>query len=316
MAGKNALPLPDELVDIYVANRGILFWKWVSDIKGIKREVVDEFELGYAPRRAIFDIWPTNLNAVPRYNRKGGDTIYQNQYKIPGKMPSTSSGKPGQDTGSSVSIPIRSLNGDLRGFAARYVGFRRGDKDIGGAKYRRWAKALTPYGAYQFAKNNKGTDTVIFVEGYSDLWKVYQAGFRNAISIYGTSGLKSFLKPRGYDATAGAEEFAEIVEGKDIWLFLDGDLAGREATVNQILLLKKANNDNIININNIYAVATPSGRDPGDLSEEEIISLLGSTPMGYKEYIRWWMSMGIDSDDFTQAELLNRQLHRIIGGMT
>jgi len=296
--------LPKELISTYISNRGLAFWNWLEDERGFSKEVIEEFELGYAPNRPMFNVWPSNVENLPRYPRSPGDTVYQNQYQLPGKMASGAA-KGGQDTGASVAIPIKDSNGLLRGFAARSISLQRSGKDIGGAKYRRWASALPPYGASNYKKLG---DKVILVEGYSDLWRLWEAGVYNALAIYGLSGLKSFASSGSH---LGAIEFTSIVDNKEIWLFMDGDLPGRTATVRHILLLKKAIEAGIINVTNVYVVIGPPEKDPGDLSIQEIQSLLDSKPMLGEEYIRWWLSMGIDVADITQVSLLNKQIDRL-----
>lgn len=302
--------IPDGVVKAYIKNRTLLFWHWLKSSRGFSKPIIEQFELGYAPTRPMFDLWPAGMEGTPRWARGHGDTIYQSQYKLPGKMPPSAT-KPSRGVGAAISIPIRDSGGIVRGIAARTIREHKPLKDYDVQKYQRWG-LLPPYGAYDFIQNAIKEDYVILVEGYTDLWKLYQAGIKNVLSTYGTRGLESFLSPR---KKYSFFEFTKLITNKDIWLFMDSDLPGRIAAASQTLLLKKAKRDGIINIGNIYVVVGPSSEgksDPADLTEEELQSLIAAKPMLSDEYIQWWFEMGIDTNDDTQVQLIRKQTAKLL----
>ncbi len=301
-------PLPEGLVEAYIENRGPLFWEWLVAKRNFPEYTADEFELGYAPKRAMFDVWPVDMVTVPRYPREMGESIYESRYKLPGKMGSRRS----MEEGASLTIPIRDAAGNLKGFASRYIGItRKSEKDISGAKYKRYEKALPPYGAFQFLKTSRKAERVILVEGYSDLWRMKEAGIHETLSVYGTSGLKSFVRPSPYEDPTGPNDFRNLVRNKDIWIFMDGDVAGRTASVQMASIMKQAKDSGGLETGEIFIVAGPSGADPDDLGREEVQKVLGETPMEAKDYITWWFSRGIDDSDPTQVRVLEEHIRKL-----
>ncbi len=308
MAAIEKPPLPDGLAQAYIANRGPLFWEWLVEKRRFPEYIADEFELGYAPKRAMFDIWPVDMVAVPRYPREIGESIYESRYKLPGKM----GGRRAMEEGASLAIPIRDSAGNLKGFASRYIGItRKSEKDISGARYKRYEKALPPYGAYQFLKTSRKAERVVLVEGYSDLWRLKDAGIHEALSIYGASGLQSFVRESKYEDPTGFRDFHNLVRNKDIWIFMDGDAAGRRASLEMSTMIRRAKEAGGLEIGEIFVVVGPSGKDPDDLGVEEVQQILAETPMLAKDYINWWLNRGIDPSDPTQVRVLEAYVRKI-----
>lgn len=301
-------PLPEGLVQAYIENRGPLFWEWLVDKRSFPEYIAEEFELGYAPKRAMFNIWPVDMVTVPRYPREIGESIYESRYKLPGKMGARRT----MEEGASLAIPIRSAAGELKGFASRYIGIgRRSERHISGAKYKRYEKALPPYGAYQFLKTSRKAERAILVEGYSDVWRMKHAEIHETLSVYGTSGLSSFIKPSPYDDPTGASDFRSLVRNKDIWIFMDGDVAGRTAAVQMAAMIKQAKVKGTLEIGDIWVVVGPAKKDPDDLGKTEIQKLLAETPMSAEAYVNWWFRRGIDSSDPTQVRVLESYIKKI-----
>lgn len=141
-----------------------------------------------------------------------------------------------------VVLPIRWYTGELVGAKGRAVTQR------GHYNYWRFPKALCLFGEHLL----KG-ETVIVTEGEFDAMKVHQAGF-NAVSVMG--------------AKFSIEQVNKLVEfGQDVVIFFDNDEVGQE----QAGRLRKALRDRDISA---QIVMPPEGRDAGELSSEEIKTIL------------------------------------------
>ena len=95
---------------------------------------------------------------------------------------------------------------------------------------------------------------MIVVEGFFDCLKVWQSGLLNVVALMGSSlseAQQKFLS-----------DFARVV------LFLDGDEAGRTAARDIASMLVHQTFVKIVNL--------PDGKQPDQLSSEEIKTVIGS----------------------------------------
>lgn len=100
--------------------------------------------------------------------------------------------------------------------------------------------------------NCEDAKEIIVCEGIFDVWKWYEAGFKNTVCTFG--------------AHLSEEQYRMLLRsGKDIIWSYDGDSAGLEATKKAIEKMRyKANQ---------WVVHLPEGADPGNCTSEQLITL-------------------------------------------
>ncbi len=112
-----------------------------------------------------------------------------------------------------------------------------------------FAKSQYLYGFYQNKEDIVRTKTVVLVEGQGDVWRLWEAGIRNAVGLFGTS-------------LSAAQLFtlrtACIV---NLVVILDNDPAG--------IIAREKINTTCSNIFNIINIET-SSNDVGDMTIQEI----------------------------------------------
>ena len=110
------------------------------------------------------------------------------------------------------------------------------------------------------AKEFMGEDrTIIVVEGFKSVWKLYMAGYKNAVACMGrtiTPGQQSLLYSTAFN----------------VILMLDGDEAGRTGTAKALKDMQ--------NKINIIPVLLSKDRDPADRTPEELQKLLNIIKQG------------------------------------
>lgn len=103
----------------------------------------------------------------------------------------------------------------------------------------------------------KDKSHLILVEGLFDMLNLWQHGYKNTVCIFGTNNFK--------------QEKAKILDDsgcKRATIFMDNDISGRKAAETIQSLLEAKDIETTI----IYP---PDGRDPGDMSKEELMMLFG-----------------------------------------
>ena len=110
---------------------------------------------------------------------------------------------------------------------------------------------------YNLHKAKDISKTIIVVEGFKSVWKLYMAGYKNAVACMGsriTTGQQSLLYSHAFN----------------VILLLDGDEAGVKGTM-------KASDDMKGKIKLTPLFFPFEDKDPGDLSVDELRELLGGT---------------------------------------
>ena len=150
-----------------------------------------------------------------------------------------------------VVIPISNERGELVAYAGRAI-------DDAEPKYKfptGFKKGVVLFNLHHVRElPSSGKNDVIVVEGFFDCLKVWQSGFLNVVALMGSS-----LSDEQQNVLC---EFARVV------LFLDGDEAGRTAARDVASILVQRTFVKIVNL--------PDGKQPDQLSSEEIRTILGS----------------------------------------
>ena len=150
-------------------------------------------------------------------------------------------------------IPIRDVDNRLLAYSARDI-TGKADENYKYLLTENFDKDKVLYNLFR-AKNYMSKDRVlIVVEGFKSVWNLYRAGYKNAVACMGstiTSGQRNLLYKHAF---------------KIITLF-DGDEAGIKGTIRSLNDMK-----NKIDIVPLFMPYT--GKDPGDLTIEELHSIL------------------------------------------
>jgi DNA primase len=145
-------------------------------------------------------------------------------------------------------IPIRDEHGELKAYSCRDI-TGKADEAFKYLLTKGFDKNRVLYNL-QRAKNYMGTSrTLIVVEGFKSVWKLYMAGYKNVVACIGsaiTPGQQSLLYSYAFE----------------VILFLDGDAAGVKGT-------SKALEDMKGKIKVIPIFFPYENQDPGDLNIEE-----------------------------------------------
>jgi len=148
-------------------------------------------------------------------------------------------------------IPIRDVNGILKAYSCRDI-TGKADEDYKYLLTKGFNKDRVLYNLCNVKEISK---TIIVVEGFKAVWNLYMAGYKNVVACMGsriTSGQQNLLYSNAF---------------KVITLF-DGDEPGVIGTVRALEEMKDK-----ITIKPIFIPF--DGKDPGDLTHEEIYELLG-----------------------------------------
>lgn len=156
-----------------------------------------------------------------------------------------------------IAIPVQNENGELVAYIGRWAGDGEPPEDEG--KYKippNFYKSLVVFNLHR-AKDVSKEKGLILVEGFFGCMRVWQAGFKNAVALMGSS--------------LSEEQETLIVkavgsQGKVILMF-DGDKAGHECRDDVLSRLITKVYIKVINL--------PEGGQPDSLSNEEIKDLLG-----------------------------------------
>jgi DNA primase len=147
-------------------------------------------------------------------------------------------------------FPIHDSEGQLVGYAGRSL-------DGGEPRYRfppGFRKSQVVFNLHRAVREAAGC--AIVVEGFFDCLRVHQAGYHNVVALMGISLSKA-------QEQLLLERFPKLV------LMLDGDEAGRRASQQ---LAARLNGKVWLSV-----VEVPSGRQPDQLSSEEMESILFET---------------------------------------
>jgi DNA primase len=150
-----------------------------------------------------------------------------------------------------IAIPIHNEKGEMVAYAGRWPGDPPEDE----GKYRLppgFQKHLVIFNLHRAIEGAQGK--LIVVEGFFDCFRIWQAGFKNAIALMGSA-----LSPE--------QEELLVAHAKAIVLMLDQDDAGRKAS--QEILSRLARRVFV------KVIGLPSeGDQPDRLKEEELVNLL------------------------------------------
>ena len=159
-------------------------------------------------------------------------------------------------------IPIKDQKGRVVGFGGRTLE-GDGPKYVNSPESDVFKKRELLFGLPEAVGYMKDLGYAIVVEGYFDVIRMHQEGFRNAVAPLGTSF---------------GEAHAKILSRltKKVYLLFDGDEAGRRAVRVAIPYLLREDLE-------VYLVFLPEGKDPEDFLKEEGKATLKEMLKGARE---------------------------------
>lgn len=146
--------------------------------RGISRETIERFMLGYAPSHwtGLFD-FACSKGASPELLVKAGLV------------------SPGREQGyydrfrNRVVFPICTISGKVAGFGGRILDEKgkSGPKYLNSPETEIFSKGTMLYGLNLAREESRRLKTVVVMEGYTDVITAYQAGFKNVVASLGTA---------------------------------------------------------------------------------------------------------------------------------
>jgi DNA primase len=202
--------------------------------RGLTRETIRDFRLGYAPEgwSAFLDFAKSKGVPGPSIVRAGLAIIKQETGRIYDRF---------RDR---IMFPIFDASKRPVGFAGRGMSKDATPKYLNSPETPLYQKNKILYGFHVTQQYVREQKSVIIVEGYMDFLSLYQAGIKNVIATAGTAFTDTHART--------LRRFTQ-----NIFLVFDGDAAGIEAAKRAITVLAPYNFD-------IRVLTIPDDEDPDD----------------------------------------------------
>ncbi|MBN1756568.1 DNA primase [bacterium] len=222
------------------------------DQRGLNRDTIKAFSVGYAPPR-----WDSLSNAVSR------DKMAIEPFLKVGLLRKKDMGGFYDAFRGRIIFPIIGTGKRVLGFAGREFDDLKSEvKYVNSPESPVYQKSRIIYGIWLTREYIRQKETVILVEGYTDLMALWQANIRNVAASCGTA------------FTEHQASFLHRYANQAITLF-DGDEAGINATMRTIPILLDAGFD-------VKCSILPAGEDPASYIQnkgtDEIHQLLEQAP--------------------------------------
>ncbi len=233
--------------------------------RGITEQIINEFELGFAPKQPdaltnyLIDNFRTNYDVLEKTGlslKRSSGQGYIDRFK------------------NRIIIPIRDEKGNYIAFGARLL-------DDNGPKYLNspdtpvFNKSRNLFALYQAKNSIKEEDSAIFMEGYFDVITAHSNGLKNVVATLGTAMSENHLRL-----------ISKFTNSKRIFLAFDMDTAGINATDRGAEVIKSAFSglgeikqfdgsiadtfvDNNKPVCEIRVVNIPAGKDPDEFIRAE-----------------------------------------------
>ena len=207
--------------------------------RGLKKEIINEFQLGYVPwKNDFYD----NLKKKYTEDEISLTGLY---YK------SDKTGKYIDRFNSRIIFPVNNITGDTIAFGGRIIRDSKLAKYINSPETEFYKKGNMIFNLDKAKNLRSETDEILIVEGYMDVVSVYSSGIKNVIANSGTA-----ITDRQISL---------------IWKFfsnpivcLDGDESGQKAALRIAEKLFPYINEK----NKIYFSIMPKGDDPDDFVKQ------------------------------------------------
>ena len=215
-------------------------------------------------------------------------------------------------------FPIRNVNGRIVGFGARTLEKDGIPKYLNSPQTPLFDKSKLLYGLSQGKRDIREARQAVIVEGYMDVIRAHQAGFRNVIAQMGTALTETQLRT--------LKRFT-----KRFIIALDADEAGVNATMRSLEVARETlDRDVEVTFNarglvqqegrlkaDIRVATMPEGKDPDDIITEDpglwIELMHNAQPI--VAYVIETLTAGVDMSDAKQKSALAEQVIPLINDL-
>jgi DNA primase len=180
-------------------------WQKYAEERGLARETIKHFQIGCAPES------PDRIRQLAEGKKVPGKAFVE-----AGILGVAAGGRVYDRFGGRLVFPIFNLSGRVIAFGGRIAPGREGAKYINTPESPLYHKGRVLYGFNSARAAVDQSGEAVVVEGYMDLVTLWQFGVKNAVAVCGTALTK--------DHAQMLTRFA-----KKVFLFFDGDTAGRTA---------------------------------------------------------------------------------------
>lgn len=267
--------------------------------RGMTRETIDEFELGFSPpqRNALYLYFDSQKDVafdIETYQNSGLFSINH----------SPESDEFLDRFSNRIIFPLHNEQGKTIGFSGRI--FDNENKSFQTAKYLNtpetplFNKSRVIYNFDKAKASIRRENEAVFFEGYMDVISAWQAGVKNAVASMGTSLTEEQIK--------SMDRFTD-----HIVLAFDGDDAGNDAIKRSIDFLTTKTHFNL------EVVTFPSGLDPDDYIQKfgkqqffEFLTHGRDTYIGFlMQYYKRDKNLSNESEQITYIEEVLRELTQV-----
>lgn len=253
--------------------------------RGYDVDVIDRFQLGYAPGGDVWDAFVTHLRAVGVSERVMIEA---------GLAARTSRGRLRDWFRGRIMFPIFDLRGEPVGFGARMLE-GDGPKYLNSPETRIYQKARLLYGLNWAKPDITRAGFSLVVEGYTDVIGLHLAGMPQAVATCGTA--------LGEDHFDLLRRFAERVV-----LAFDADQAGAGAAIrgDELEIPVKLDLD-------LRVAVMPEGKDPADLVQTGEIEVMRSAVEGSMPLLQFRLARELERFDLSEPEGRARAVRETAG---
>lgn len=253
--------------------------------RGYDVDVIDRFQLGYAPGGDVWDAFVTHLRAVGVSEKVMIDA---------GLAARTSRGRLRDWFRGRIMFPIFDLRGEPVGFGARILE-GDGPKYLNSPETRIYQKARLLYGLNWAKPDITRAGFSLVVEGYTDVIGLHLAGMPQAVATCGTA--------LGEDHFDLLRRFAERVV-----LAFDADQAGAGAAIrgDELEIPVKLDLD-------LRVAVMPEGKDPADLVQTGEIEVMRSAVEGSMPLLQFRLARELERFDLSEPEGRARAVRETAG---
>ncbi|MGZ8756144.1 MAG: DNA primase, partial [Acidimicrobiia bacterium] len=253
--------------------------------RGYDVDVIDRFQLGYAPGGDVWDALVTHLRAVGVSEKVMIDA---------GLAARTSRGRLRDWFRGRIMFPIFDLRGEPVGFGARILE-GDGPKYLNSPETRIYQKARLLYGLNWAKPDITRAGFSLVVEGYTDVIGLHLAGMPQAVATCGTA--------LGEDHFDLLRRFAERVV-----LAFDADQAGAGAAIrgDELEIPVKLDLD-------LRVAVMPEGKDPADLVQTGEIEAMRSAVEGSMPLLQFRLARELERFDLSEPEGRARAVRETAG---
>jgi len=228
--------------------------------RGVRRETVDGFQLGYAPRRESFlDIALKRGTAIEPLLKSGlaarSDRTGRYHDPLTGRL----------------IFPIRDPYGQVVAFGGRVLQEEAGPKYLNSPESPVYTKGRQLYGLYEGRSAVRERGQAIVVEGYMDVVGLHQAGHNVAVAPLGTAL-----------TTDQAKLLRRYVQ--EAILLFDPDPAGQRATWRSAEIFLK---EDLF----VRAAQVPGGMDPDDYVRQAGAPALEKVLAEARDVVDFWLDL-------------------------